>query len=139
MASRQTNKTDIYTFNTPVGGNQLIYSAESWVRLRLILETAGPVSISTKEDVIPTLSGRGILLLTNQQVEFTLPKGSRLFLTSDTVNRVKVIIEPIPFLETIVRQLEAGFGGMTGLLAAFTRRKDPLADKTKDPRGVIRF
>lgn len=93
--------TEIYTYFTQVGGNRLLYSAESWVRVRFFLETAGPVAISTRQNILPTLSGKGILLPIDVEVTFALPKGDRIFITSNTVNRVRFIIEPIPWQEQI--------------------------------------
>lgn len=119
--------TDTYTLFTQIGGNRLLYSAEEWVVIRLRLETAGPVAVSTREQVAPVLGGQGILL-SPEEVEFTLPKGDRLFYTAAAVNRVRVIIEPVPWLERILRTVELGFeqtiSGLDplGLLPAFIKR-----------------
>ena len=109
------SKTAMWTLFTQVGGNQLLYSAEEWVRVNLRLETAGPVSVSTREDVVPALSGKGILLESNEVI-FVIAKGSRLFYTAEAVNRVRVVIEPIPFAEVILRNLELGFDRIVGSL-----------------------
>ena len=93
--------TDIYTLITEIGGTNLLYSSESWVTVRLILETAGPVAVSTRQELTPTLSGRGILLITDEPITFTLPRGDRLYYTADSVNRVRIIIEPVPWLGQI--------------------------------------
>lgn len=100
--------TDTYTLFTQIGGNRLLYSAEEWVVVRLRLETAGPVAVSTREQVAPVLGGQGVLLNADD-LEFTLPKGDRLFYTAAAVNRVRVIIEPVPWLERILRTVELGF------------------------------
>jgi len=98
-----SGRTEISTVLTgSVGGSQLLYQAESWVRVRLMLETAGPVAIGTREDVSPPLSGKGILLPPNNvEVEFSLAKGNRLFISSTALNRVRFIIEPIPWMEQV--------------------------------------
>ena len=100
--------TQIYTFFTEIGGSTLLYTAPNWVTLRLTLETAGPVAISTSEDVQPVLSGRGILLITGVEKEIKLPRGDRLFIGAGTVDRVAVVIEPIPWLQTIAISIERG-------------------------------
>lgn len=103
--------TDIYTrFTQVTGRSELFYSAEKWVRIRLLLETAGPVSVSTRQDITPVLSGKGILLQTGEYVEFTLARGDRLFIAASSVNRVQVIIEPFPWLESLLLTLKGILG-----------------------------
>jgi len=116
--------TDIYTYFTrSTGENELLYSAEAWVRITLVLETAGPVAVSTRESVIPVLSGKGILLDPSRIPSvFTIPRGNRIFISAESINRVKVFIEPIPWLEQILYQVESGFGGLKGILAHAMRR-----------------
>jgi hypothetical protein len=95
--------TEIYTYFTrPQDGSKDFHAAAKWERVELQLETAGPVAVSTRQDIEPVLSGRGILLPPDgEPIEFTLGKGDRLFIASESINRVKVIIEPIPWLEQI--------------------------------------
>jgi len=116
--------TDIYTYFTlPTGQNELLYSAEAWVKISLVLETAGPVAVSTRESVIPVLSGKGILLdPSGVPSVFSIPKGNRVFISSESVNRVKVFVEPIPWLEQILFHVENGFSGLKGILAHALRR-----------------
>lgn len=123
--------TDIYTYFTkPINESELLYSAESWVMVTLILETAGPVAVSTRQDVVPVLSGKGALLEPDgEPFRFVLPKGDRLFIAAEAINRVKVIIEPFPWLEQILLSLSQGFGGLMGLLS---KRKAPLPKKHDD-------
>jgi hypothetical protein len=98
----QTYRTEIYTYFTIANGQtELLYSAENWVRAKLTLETAGPVAIGTSQNLEPVLSGRGRLLDTDLEYEAFLPRGTRLFIISETVNRVSVTIEPVPWLEQI--------------------------------------
>lgn len=94
-----TGRTEINTYFTKVGGNRLLYQAESWVILRLLLETAGPVAVGARDDVEPVLSGKGILLPTDVEIEFPLAKGNRVFITATAINRVRLIIQPVPWQE----------------------------------------
>ena len=66
-----------------------------------MLEGAGPVSVGSRDDVAPPLSGKGILLPTNVEITFPLTKGNRIFIAASAVNRGRFIIEPIPWLEQI--------------------------------------
>lgn len=101
----QTYRTEIYTYFTrATGTTELIYSAENWVRLKLTLETAGPVAIGTSASLEPVLSGRGRILDTNEEFETYLPKGTRLYVISETVNRVSVTIEPVPWFEQLATE-----------------------------------
>jgi hypothetical protein len=97
----QASRTEIYTHFTRVGGTELLYSAENWVRVTLLLETAGPVSIGTMASLTPVLGGAGILLDTDVPFQAVFGKGNRLYSAAETINRVKVVIEPIPWLEQI--------------------------------------
>jgi hypothetical protein len=102
-------QTEIFTFNTTPGGTRLLYTAETWVLIRMRLDSAGPVDVGTKEQIDPVLSGKGISLDEEDWTEFTLTKGNRLYYAAGTVNRVKVIIEPTPWSE-IIQLLNRGFG-----------------------------
>ena len=105
-ALQAQHRTDIFTHFTKANGiSELIFSAEQWTRVRLTLENAGPVAIGTREDIAPVLSGKGILLETGVEKEFDIPRGNRLYIVAGTINRVKVIYQPIPWLEQIVRAL----------------------------------
>jgi len=117
------SKTDIYTYFTkPTGVTELLYSAEDWVRINLQLETAGPVAVGTRDSVTPVLSGKGVLLpnIGDTSFEFILARGNRLWIASESINRVKVVIEPIPFLEKILRSVD----GLSGIFGALVRRKN---------------
>lgn len=98
----QTYRTEIYSYFTESSTEtQLLYSAENWVRIKLALQTAGPVAIGTSATLTPVLSGRGILLDPDVPFEAYLAKGTRFYITSETVNRVNITIEPVPWLEQI--------------------------------------
>lgn len=98
-------RTEISTYFTKVGGNNLLYQAEGWVRIRLMLETAGPVAVGSRDDVSPVLSGKGILLPTDVEITFPMQKGNRIFITASAVNRVRFIIEPIPLGDQILTMI----------------------------------
>ena len=100
-------KTRANTYFTSVGETRLLYSAESWVKARLQLEDAGPVAIGMDQGITPVLSGRGILLPTNEWVEFYISRGDRIYIAAESINRVKFIVEPVPFLGQIAMSLAA--------------------------------
>ncbi len=116
----QAYHTQIYTYLTEVGGTRLLYSAEGFITLRLTLENAGPVSVGTSRDLAPVLSGKGILLETDVEYQTTLAKGDRFYITAETVNRVKVTIEPIPFLQQIVVSIAENTRAIVGTLLGRT-------------------
>ncbi len=96
-------RADIRTYFTRADGvTRLLYSANEQIRVRLSLENAGPVSIGTDEDLSPVLGGTGAQLTTDKEERFILSKGDRLFIIAETINRVKVIIEPIPYTPEIL-------------------------------------
>lgn len=90
-----------FTVPTADGEQTLVYSAEKWVRIILTLQTAGPVAAGTSANLKPVAQGRGISLIQNIPTPFILPRGDRLYIASDTVDRIAIIIEPIPWLEEI--------------------------------------
>lgn len=106
-------RTEISTYFTKPSGSHMLYRAESWVRIRLILETAGPVSVGSRDNVAPPLSGKGALLPINVEVTFPMQKGNRIYIAATAVNRVRFIIEPIPWLEQMATMLGTlvSFGG----------------------------
>lgn len=89
-----------------------------WARVVLTLETAGPVAVGDQSSIVPVLSGRGQLLATGEPTPFVIAKGTKLFIAATAVNRVKVVIEPVPWLEQI-----------TGLLGSFVDRVVGLATR----------
>lgn len=105
--------TEMFTVTTePDGQSRLLYSAESWVRLRLAVETDGLVAVSTREDLAPLASGKGVTISEERALEVVLPRGDRLFVVADTDERLAVIVEPIPWLAQIADILEAGFAAL---------------------------
>lgn len=125
MGSR--NEIETY-FTQPQAGTVLLYSAEEFVRARLTLRTAGPVAIGTREELAPVLSGRGIQLVPDDEYEVVIPAGQRLYIISEAVNRVNFTIEPIPWLEQIMRGMGGGFQRLSDLLSLIAGRKpEPLS------------
>lgn len=93
-----------YTFITTAGGQeQQLYTANvEWSRVTLVLETAGPVAVAFTQGFTPVLSGKGTLLTTNLPYVADVPRGSRLWIAANTVERVKVLVHPLPWLEQIL-------------------------------------
>ena len=103
---RATGRINMYTYFTiPDGDQHRFYDAATWARVRLTLETAGPVGVSQRKDISPVLSGKSRLLPIGEEIEFDMTPGTRLYIVSDTVNRVSVVIQPIPWLETITAEI----------------------------------
>jgi len=113
------NRLQIFTYFTKatVPGQQpaILYNGDRlWTRLTLTLETAGPVAIGQSSQINPVLSGKGELLATGVPTPITLAKGNMIYIASTSVNRVKVQIEPLPWLEQItatLRQLVSRIAG----------------------------
>lgn len=104
--------TEMYTYiaKPPTDGQlQVLYNADrQYVQVVLTLETAGPVAVATKQQMLPVLSGKGQLLETGVPLSFFLSKGNRLWVAATAINRIKVTVQPIPWLEQ--------FAGLLGLL-----------------------
>lgn len=98
--------TDIYVYFTEAGGTKQLLAANETVKVKLELQTAGPVAVSTKHDIEPVLSGKGRLLSTGRETTIIIVRGDRLYITSSSVNRVAVTIEPIPWLQNIAMLVE---------------------------------
>lgn len=108
------NRTQLFTYFTKVAvtGSEIpvLYSGDRlWARVKLTLETAGPVVVGQASQILPVLSGKGILLSTNQEREVTIAKGTKLYIASTSVNRVRVVIEPFPWLEQIFATIKSWF------------------------------
>lgn len=95
--------TEISTFFAkPSSEPVIIYNGDrQYAQIVLTLETAGPVAVSTKQNIAPTLSGKGALLETGVPLSFFLAKGNRLYVSTTSLNRIKVVIQPVPWLEQI--------------------------------------
>lgn len=97
--------TDVFTYFTVANGQtQLVFSANDidWAQITLHLETAGPVAFGMKQDLSPVASGKGRLLPVGADVIVTVPPSGRLYLVSNTINRIGVEIAPYPWLRDIL-------------------------------------
>ena len=105
-AGEGQNRTTIYTYFTKPGPTEILYPGDRlWARVKLELETAGPVVVGSAESLLPITSGKGQRLTTGDEIEFVISKGSRIYIAATGVNRVKVTIEPIPWLEQMTALL----------------------------------
>lgn len=113
QTSAQTG-TDASTYFTKASGeSELLVKADRlWATVTLTLESAGPVAVGFKSSITPVLSGKGILLQTNEPRKFVIAKGATggagLYIASTSVNRVSVVVEPLPWME----QITASIGGV---------------------------
>jgi hypothetical protein len=116
------HRTFVDTFFTraPVEGElDIIYNGDRvWAKVTLTLETAGPVAIGNLSSITPALSGKGQLLETDVPAVFFIAKGTRLYFSATGVNRVKRVVEPIPWLETIAGLIKGVGDAIRGAAAA---------------------
>jgi hypothetical protein len=106
--------TTLSTYFTKPGQVTPLYTADkAWARVILTLETAGPVEVSTTSSFKPFLSGKAQTLQTGVPLTFDCAKGSKLFIGAGTVERIKVTVQPLPWLEQIAG---AAGGVLTKLL-----------------------
>lgn len=112
-----------YFTKAPAPGAEpsILYSGDRmWARVIVTLETAGPVAVGFVSGLSPVTSGNGILLTTGVPVTFDIAKGNRLYIAATSVNRVKVQIQPLPWMEQIAGTI-VDFGKMlASFLAALT-------------------
>jgi len=113
------NITEAVTFITEPGATpKLVVTADQpWIRATFTLETAGPVEVSAKQSWTLS-SGNGQTLITNVPLSFTIARGNKFYIASSTVNRVRITIEPVPWLEQTVGALVAGFTGLARVIAS---------------------
>jgi hypothetical protein len=88
------------------------------------------VDVGTSENIAPVLSGKGLSLITNMEREFWLPKGARFYVTSQTINRLSVIIEPVPMLHQIALEIVNLGNRLVEAFAGFGKTSAPGAAKT---------
>jgi hypothetical protein len=104
---------DTYFTKAPVDGEptEIIYNGDRmWAKITLTLETAGPVAVGNSSSITPVLSGKGQLLETDVPAVFFISKGTRLYVAAAGINRVKRIVEAVPWLETITGLLGSLIG-----------------------------
>jgi hypothetical protein len=107
-------RAELYTYFTETSGSFLLYKAEEWVRVRLLLETNGPVAVGARDDVAPPLSGKGISLPKDVEITFSLARGNRVYIAATAINRVRFIVEPIPWADQIAVMLGSLISVMKG-------------------------
>ncbi len=120
MGQGSSNRTSITTYFTrpPKPGESaspVLFSGDPlWTRVTVVLETAGPVAVGTLSQLNPVLSGKGALLETGKEAVFDIAKGTKLYIASTAVNRVKIYTQPLPWLEQITGLLSHLVGALTG-------------------------
>jgi hypothetical protein len=93
--------TDLKTVITLPGKIvQIVPATQAWVKATFTLETAGPVEVSSNSNWV-LLSGTGQALITNVPLSFSVARGNSLYIQAGATNRLKVTIEPYPWLEQI--------------------------------------
>lgn len=124
-----TQSSDAFTFFTKASNTpQQLYTGDrAWVNVKVLLETAGPVAVATKQNFLPVTSGKGRQLRTGVETVFALPKGMRLWIASTAVNRVSVTVEPIPWLEQLYAAQANTASAARSLLDAFVTMPKSLA------------
>lgn len=125
------NKIQIRTYLTTPGPSVVLYNGDRmWARLTLTLETAGPVAVGEQSAIVPVTSGKGQLLQAGVPTVFNVAKGNRIYIAANGVNRVSVVIESYPFLETITGLLTALVGTLGAPLTAAASAVARVVGKT---------
>lgn len=119
VSGHSEHRTQVSTYFTkiPVDGAEpeILYNGDRmWANVTMTLETAGPVAVGQSQQLSPVLSGKGILLETDVPLTLTIAKGTRLYIRSTSINRVKLIIEPFAWLETITGLIGTLIGAVSG-------------------------
>jgi len=115
-----TSHTQHQTIFTTPGQTRLFVAVQDWARITMTLQTAGPVAIGTSANLLPVLSGNGLLLPTDVPIRFLLPRGDTLYVAANAVNRVSFQVEPQPFYEGLLQAVGnvgiavSGVGGAVG-------------------------
>lgn len=98
-------ETKIFTFTSAgiqaSADSQNFFSTIEWARVKLLLQTAGPVALSTFPSPFP-IGTKGIQLTPNLWTSVDIPPATRLYLASNTLQQISVMIEPIPYLSASV-------------------------------------
>jgi hypothetical protein len=116
-------KTDVYTYLTVPGPTQLLLSLPHWSVVTLRLETAGPVSVGTREDLSPVGSGKGRLLPANEDIRIVMVPLTRLYIAADAVQRVAIQVEPYPWLFEILNAVKGVAPALSSMLSRLLGRK----------------
>jgi hypothetical protein len=114
--------TEIFTYLTKAatdGVSQVLYNGDrQYAEVSLTLETAGPVTVGNKQNLLPVLSGKGELLETGVPRSIVIAKGNRLWVAATGINRIKVEIKPLPWLELIAGMTSSGTATLQAIYQA---------------------
>lgn len=114
------SKVATYFTRAPRPGEptDILYNGDrQWLKLTLVLQTAGPVAVGTSSKIVPVLSGQGVLLNTGVPFTLIVAKGTRVYIAATGVNRVLVQEEPLPWLEQITASIGNVVAAVSGLFA----------------------
>jgi len=112
----QTRANTVFTVGQPFGQGHILFTAEKWFRVKLRLETAGPVTVGFTSAINAVGAGAGASL-GDDEVEIVVKKGDTLYYVANAVNRVRVILEPIPWAEQIYMRFTTLLKGMSSAAA----------------------
>jgi len=110
----------IFTYFTKADATtEILYNGDRmWAKVTLTLETAGPVAVGQSSALVPVLTGTGQLLETGVPTVFDVAKGNIIYIASTSINRVKVVLSPYPWMETIVGRIGAVVASLSGTVTA---------------------
>jgi hypothetical protein len=119
-------KTEVNTYIAKPasdGTAAVLYNGDrQYARVTLVLETAGPVVVGTKQQLYPVTSGKGERLDTGVPFTFNIAKGDRIWVATTSINRIKVQIGPVPWLEQITGLLGGIVSQVTGVLGGLVSK-----------------
>lgn len=101
-------RTQISTAIATPGQSTLIYSATEWAQVRLLLNSAGPVSVGIDPNLFPIGQGKGRLLSATVETVIVLAPADRLYIASDAQDNVGITIEAVPeivLLQALLTQI----------------------------------
>jgi hypothetical protein len=111
--------SDLSTFLTTAVANgqpQVLYNGDrQQANVTLTLETAGPVTVSTRAAL-----KTGHVLQTGVPTTIPVAKGNRLYVAASGINRISVDVVPVPWQEQqagLLAQVVAGLGALLNVLA----------------------
>lgn len=109
-----TTELSTYIAKPPIDGQlPILYNGDrQFAEVILELQTAGPVFVGTKQQILPLGSCKGQQLFTGQQVRYQLPKGNRLWVATGSISLIAVTIQAYAWLENI-----------TGLISSIEKKR----------------
>lgn len=102
----QSTLTSMYFTRAAAEPIQIYTGDRAWAIVKLRLQTAGPVAVSTLQSMGSVTSGNNLLLTTNEEEEFVCPFGNSIWVLATAVNRIAMVVQPAPWLEQIFGQQE---------------------------------